>query len=96
MTPFEQRQFAELVADIVLQRLRDRPMDGLLDGHRAAQLLNCSHPTIERWTREGKIPSHKIGGLTHSSRSWGMGICTIDKYSIALLQVTGFFDRGRV
>jgi excisionase family DNA binding protein len=63
MTPFEQRQFAELVADIVFQRLRDRPMDGLLDGHQAAQLLNCSHPTIERWTREGKIPSHKIGGL---------------------------------
>ena len=63
MKPFEQRQFVELVADIVFQRLRDRPMDGLLDGHQAAQLLNCSHLTIERWTWEREIPSHKIGGL---------------------------------
>jgi|LakMenEpi03Aug12_release.lakeMendotaPanAssembly.Ray.scaffolds.fasta_scaffold383364_1 excisionase family DNA binding protein len=63
MTPFEQRQFAELVAEIVLQRLRDSPADGLLDGHQAAQLMNCSRPTIERWTRDGKIPSHKIGRL---------------------------------
>jgi hypothetical protein len=46
MTPFEQRQFAELVAEIVLKRLRDSPMDGLLDGHQAAQLMNCSRPTV--------------------------------------------------
>jgi excisionase family DNA binding protein len=63
MTPFEQRQFAELVAEIVVQKLRDNPMDGFLDGHQAAQLMKCSHPTIERLTRDGKIPSHKIGRL---------------------------------
>lgn len=74
MTPFEQRQFAELVAEIVLQRLRDNPTDGLLDKHQAAQLMNCSRPTIERWTRDGKIPSHKIGGLRRYKASELLGV----------------------
>jgi excisionase family DNA binding protein len=63
VTPNEIDQFAERVAEIVVARLSSRPVDGLTDAAGAAELLGCSKPTIERWTKDGRIPSVKIGGL---------------------------------
>lgn len=37
--------------------------DRLLDKHDAAKHLGCSVSTIERMTRDGTIPSHKVGQL---------------------------------
>ena len=43
--------------------------DSMLDSHRAAELLACSVPTIERLTRTGEIPSVKVGRLRRYRRS---------------------------
>jgi excisionase family DNA binding protein len=37
--------------------------DRLLDVYEASKVLGCSVSTVERWTRERKVPSHKIGKL---------------------------------
>jgi excisionase family DNA binding protein len=65
MTPNELDQLAERVAEIVVARMEScRPsQDGFIDKHRAAELLGCSVPTLERRTADGSIPSHKIGRL---------------------------------
>jgi excisionase family DNA binding protein len=64
MTPAELDQVAQRVAEVVVAALASRPIeDGLIDKFQAAELLGCSAPTIERWTKSGEIPSHKIGGL---------------------------------
>jgi excisionase family DNA binding protein len=63
ITPREIDEIALRVADLVAERLSSRPVDGLIDTAQAAELLGCSKPTIERWTKDGVIPSVKIGGL---------------------------------
>jgi excisionase family DNA binding protein len=63
MTPREIDELASLIADRVAEKLSSRPVDGLIDAAQAAELLGCSKPTIERWTKDGLIPSVKIGGL---------------------------------
>jgi excisionase family DNA binding protein len=63
MTPAELDQVAQRVAEVVVAALASRPVDGLIDSAQAAELLGCSKPTIERWTKDGVIPSVKIGGL---------------------------------
>jgi excisionase family DNA binding protein len=63
MTPAEIDQIALRVADLVAEKLSSRPVDGLIGKDEAAALLGCSVPTIERLTRSGAIPSHKVGKL---------------------------------
>jgi excisionase family DNA binding protein len=63
-------QLADLVADRVAARLSDRSSeDALIDVHQAAALLNCSVPTVERLTKSGAIPSHKVGRLRRYRRA---------------------------
>ena len=62
LTPRELDAFAEAIAERVVARL-SRPVDGLIGKVEAAELLGCSVPTVERLTRSGAIPSHKIGKL---------------------------------
>jgi len=67
MTPNELERLADLVADRVARKMTDSPRqqlpEGLIDVHAAAKLLGCSVPTLERWTRDKIIPSHKFGRL---------------------------------
>ena len=63
LTPVEVNQLADQVAERVVALLNSRPSDGFIDKHRAAELLGCSVPTVERRTSDGSIPSHKIGRL---------------------------------
>ena len=63
MTPRELEEIALRVADLVAEKLSSRPADGLVDKAEAAALLGCSVPTVERLTRSGAIPSHKVGKL---------------------------------
>jgi excisionase family DNA binding protein len=52
------RQTAEQVAAKLLSS-----EDKLLDKIQAAAALSCSVSTVERMTRTGQIPSHKVGNL---------------------------------
>lgn len=63
MTPSELETVAELIAERVAARLATVDTDALVDVYRAAELIGCSVPTIERLTRSGVIPSMKIGRL---------------------------------
>jgi excisionase family DNA binding protein len=63
MTPIELERLADAVAEKVAARLATVDPDSLVDVHRAAELIGCSVPTIERLTRLGVIPSMKIGRL---------------------------------
>lgn len=67
LTPSEIDQLADIVAEKVARKIADRPgstmPETMIDVHEAAKLLNCSVPTIERWTRSGEIRSHKYGRL---------------------------------
>jgi excisionase family DNA binding protein len=64
VTPQEINQVAEQVAALVVAQISGRSsQDGFIDKHRAAELLGCSVPTVERRTSDGSIPSHKIGRL---------------------------------
>lgn len=51
--------------DAIVQRLATRPSSNekLIDVHAVAELLGCSVPTVERLTKTGEIPSHKVGRL---------------------------------
>ena len=62
LTPRELDAFAEAIAERVVARL-SRPVDGFIGKSEAAALLGCSVPTVERLTRSGAIPSHKVGKL---------------------------------
>ncbi|MBM3967715.1 MAG: helix-turn-helix domain-containing protein [Planctomycetes bacterium] len=63
MTPIELERLADAVAERVAARLATVDTDALVDVYRAAELIGCSVPTIERLTRSGVIPSMKIGRL---------------------------------
>lgn len=69
MTPLELERFAEAVAERVAARLAEHDADALVDVHKAAELLHCSVPTVERLTRSGAIPSVKLGRLRRYRRS---------------------------
>ena len=62
MTPKELDELADAISERVAARLLNRP-DGFIDSAKAAELLGCSVPTVERLTRSGAIPSHKLGKL---------------------------------
>jgi excisionase family DNA binding protein len=64
LTPLEIEELAVRIAALVVAGMASRPIeDGFIDKHRAAELLGCSVPTLERRTADGSIPSHKIGRL---------------------------------
>jgi excisionase family DNA binding protein len=70
LTPVEIDRIADVVADRVAARLSGRSdADALVDCHAAAELLNCSVPTVERLTRSGEIPSVKVGRLRRYRRA---------------------------
>lgn len=69
LTPVEIDRLADALADRVASRLAGRvDADALLDVHGAAELLACSVPTIERLTRDGHLPSVKVGRLRRYRR----------------------------
>lgn len=69
-TPLELISIADAIADLVVAKLANRsPDDSYLDVHGVAELLNCSSATVERWTRQGKIPSIKVGRLRRYRRT---------------------------
>ncbi|MFN5918034.1 MAG: helix-turn-helix domain-containing protein [Planctomycetota bacterium] len=63
LTPRELDELADAISERVAARLSSRPVDGLIDKREAAELLGCSIPTVERLTRSGSIPSHRVGKL---------------------------------
>ena len=63
LTPKELDELADAISERVVARLSSRPVDGLIDKAEAATMLSCSVPTLERLTRSGAIPSHKVGKL---------------------------------
>lgn len=70
MSPHE----IDSLADALVERLSSRlashvDIDALIDCHAVAELLGCSVPTVERLTKSGAIPSHKVGRLRRYRRS---------------------------
>ena len=63
LTPRELDELADAISERVMARLSSRPDDRLIGKQEAAELLGCSVPTVERLTRSGAIPSHKVGKL---------------------------------
>jgi excisionase family DNA binding protein len=69
LTPSEIDSLAHALAECLVPKLTSRLCeDSYLNIHSAAELLGCSVPTVERRTREGKIPSIKIGRLRRYRR----------------------------
>ncbi len=67
MSPHEIDSLADAIADRLQSRLSQ--VDAMIDVHAVAELLGCSVPTVERLTRSGEIPSHKVGRLRRYLRS---------------------------
>ncbi len=63
LTPRELDELADAISERVAARLASQPVDGFIGKDEAAALLGCSVPTLERLTRSGAIPSHKVGKL---------------------------------
>lgn len=62
-------RLADVLADRIVARLALRlDVESLLDVHGAAELLNCSVPTIERLVSRGQLPSIKVGSLRRFKR----------------------------
>lgn len=59
------------IADRIIVALGGRASQGgeMLDAHGAAQVLGCSIATIERRSKEGSIPSVKLGRLRRYRRA---------------------------
>jgi excisionase family DNA binding protein len=68
-----------MLSESEIQRIADRVVEGIakrsgetdqmLDVRQASHLLGCSIPSLERRTRDGSIPSVKIGRLRRYRRS---------------------------
>jgi excisionase family DNA binding protein len=67
LSDYELQRIAELLADSLAKRIE--PNEQMLDVHEAARLLGLSVSTLERRTRDGSIPSIKIGRLRRYRRS---------------------------
>lgn len=61
MTPAEIQAIAQEVAKIVVAELTKTAPSTELDSTEVAALLKVSKPTIERWTKDGVIPSYLVG-----------------------------------
>ena len=70
MSPFELDSLADAIAERLSSRLSSQvDADAFIDVHEVAELYQCSVPTIERRTKSGEIPSHKLGRLRRYRRS---------------------------
>jgi excisionase family DNA binding protein len=70
LTPSELDRLADAVAERIATKLSAlTAADAMLDVYQAAELLGCSVPTVERRTREGTLPSVKVGRLRRYRRS---------------------------
>ncbi len=67
LSEFELQRIADLVAESLANRTASH--EEMLDVHQAAKLLGLSVSTLERRTRDGSIPSIKIGRLRRYRRS---------------------------
>lgn len=63
MTSEEMSILVQKIVDGVVDGLKRQPTDELLDVHGAAKVLKCSVATVERWTRNGDLPSIQLGRL---------------------------------
>ena len=70
MSPHELDSLADAIAERLSNRLSSQAnTDAMIDCHEVAAFLNCSVPTVERLTKSGAIPSHKVGRLRRYRRS---------------------------
>lgn len=60
LTPAELRELADAIAERVVERLASRPR--YLGREDMAHELSVSVPTLDRWTKDGDIPSIKMAG----------------------------------
>ncbi len=67
LSEYEIKRIADLVADSLANRIVSP--EEMLDVHAAAKILGLSVPTLERRTRDGSVPSIKIGRLRRYRRS---------------------------
>lgn len=67
LTPREIDQLADAIAQRLAGRLPDA--DCMLNTHEAARLLGCSVATVERLSRNGSLPSIKVGRLRRFRKS---------------------------
>jgi len=75
LSPYTLDRLADLVAERVAARLRATvDPDAMLTGSEVAELLSVSRATIERWTADGTIPSHRIGRTRRYRRSEVLGV----------------------
>ncbi len=68
MTPAEIQELAQEVAKIVLAELKNSSQATELDSIEVAALLKVSKPTVERWTKDGTIPSYLVGRCRRYNR----------------------------
>ena len=68
MSPHEIETLADALAARLTSRFAVRA-DAMIDCHAVAELLGCSVPTVERLTRTGELPSHKVGRLRRYRRA---------------------------
>ncbi|WP_353119456.1 helix-turn-helix domain-containing protein [Myroides odoratus] len=62
--------FIELIADVVVEKLKVvKEQDVLMTRHEAAKYLRIGLSTLSRWTSEGRVPSHGIGGKIYYYKS---------------------------
>ena len=70
LSPFEIDSLADAICDRLSSRLSSQVgTDAMIDSHAVAELLGCSVPTVERLTKSGAIPSHKVGRLRRYQKS---------------------------
>lgn len=62
-------RLVDAIAERVVALLAEHNSDSLLDSYGAAQILGCSVATIERRTKDGSIPSVKMGRLRRYRRT---------------------------
>ncbi|WP_413513232.1 helix-turn-helix domain-containing protein [Myroides odoratus] len=62
--------FIEMIADVVVEKLKSaKEQDVLMTRHEAAKYLRIGLSTLSRWTSEGRVPSHGIGGKIYYYKS---------------------------
>lgn len=81
LSDFEIQQIADRIIAALSDRSALPQQDEMLDAHGAAKLLGCSVATIERRTRDGSIPSTKIGNLRRFRKSLLLSLKTSEEGS---------------
>lgn len=59
-----------MIADVVVEKLQgSKSEDVLMTRHDAAKYLSIGLSTLSRWTSEGRVKSHGIGGKIYYYKS---------------------------